>query len=81
MNYPNISAGMVVTLRMFHKELKRVRKEEPVLTRGINVVRKLGFADIIMPGNFHFLTIQLYYLNLKFLWSSEELSLKYISSP
>lgn len=43
-------AGLVVTLRMFHGELDQVKKEEPVLLRGVNIVKKLGFPDVIMPG-------------------------------
>ena len=42
--------GLVVTLRMFHGDLDQVKKEEPVLLRGVNVVKKLGFPDVIMPG-------------------------------
>ncbi len=35
---------------MFHGDLEQVRREEPVLLRGVNVTKKLGFADVIMPG-------------------------------
>ena len=35
---------------MFHGDLDQVKKEEPVLLRGVNVVKKLGFPDVIMPG-------------------------------
>ena len=47
---PIFITGLVVTLRMFHGELEQVKKEEPVLLRGVNVVKKLGFPDVIMPG-------------------------------
>ena len=45
-----IITGLVVTLRTFHGELDQVKKEEPVLLRGVNIVKKLGFPDVIMPG-------------------------------
>lgn len=45
------NCGIVVGVRMLHGDLEQVRKEEPVLMRGIAITRKLGFSDVIMPGD------------------------------
>ncbi len=45
-----VFAGMVVAMKMLHGDLEQVKKEEPVLTRGMAITRKLGFSDVIMPG-------------------------------
>lgn len=50
-------AGIVVGVRMLHGDLEQVRKEEPVLMRGIAITRKLGFSDVIMPGMPPYITL------------------------
>jgi hypothetical protein len=36
---------------MLHGDLEKVKKEEPLLLKGAAITRKLGFSDVIMPGN------------------------------
>ena len=43
-------AGLVVALRLLHGDIDQARKDQPILLRGITVVQKLGFSDVIMPG-------------------------------
>ncbi|KAG8233145.1 hypothetical protein J437_LFUL010375, partial [Ladona fulva] len=44
-------AGIVVSLRMLHGELAQVREENPLLFKNVSLTRKLGFSDVIMPGD------------------------------
>ena len=39
-----------MALRLLHGDIEQARKKQPILLRGITVVQKLGFSDIIMPG-------------------------------
>ncbi|XP_015108826.1 dedicator of cytokinesis protein 3 isoform X1 [Diachasma alloeum] len=43
--------GIVVSLRVLHGELSQVREENPLLFKNICLTRKLGFPDVIMPGD------------------------------
>lgn len=43
--------GIVVSLRMLHGELSQVRDENPLLFKNICLTKKLGFSDVIMPGD------------------------------
>ncbi|XP_043283024.1 dedicator of cytokinesis protein 3 isoform X2 [Venturia canescens] len=43
--------GIVVSLRVLHGELCQVREENPLLFKNICLTRKLGFSDVIMPGD------------------------------
>ncbi|KAK2187560.1 hypothetical protein NP493_162g07017 [Ridgeia piscesae] len=45
------SSGLMVALRLLHGDIEQARKKQPILLRGITVVQKLGFSDIIMPGD------------------------------
>lgn len=36
---------------MLHGELNQVREENPLLFKNTQLTRKLGFADVIMPGD------------------------------
>jgi len=49
----NISllSGIVSSLKMLHGELPQVREENPILFKNISLTRKLGFSDVIMPGD------------------------------
>jgi len=49
----NISllSGIVISLKMLHGELPQVREENPILFKNISLTRKLGFSDVIMPGD------------------------------
>uniref|UniRef100_A0A4W3J5Q5 Dedicator of cytokinesis protein 4 n=1 Tax=Callorhinchus milii TaxID=7868 RepID=A0A4W3J5Q5_CALMI len=51
-NLTSSNAGLSVVLQLLHGEMDQIRREYPVLfTRGVAVTRKLGFSDIIMPGD------------------------------
>ncbi|XP_074109684.1 dedicator of cytokinesis spg isoform X2 [Cotesia typhae] len=43
--------GIVVSLRVLHGELSQVRDEHPHLFKNLCLTRKLGFSDVIMPGD------------------------------
>ena len=43
--------GIVVSLRILHGELSQVREENPLLFKNICLTKKLGFSDVIMPGD------------------------------
>ncbi|OAD58785.1 Dedicator of cytokinesis protein 3 [Eufriesea mexicana] len=43
--------GIVVSLRVLHGELSQVREENPLLFKNICLTKKLGFSDVIMPGD------------------------------
>ncbi|XP_053971096.1 dedicator of cytokinesis protein 3 isoform X2 [Hylaeus volcanicus] len=43
--------GIEVTLRVLHGELSQVREENPLLFNNICLTKKLGFSDVIMPGD------------------------------
>ncbi|XP_066284414.1 dedicator of cytokinesis protein 3-like isoform X2 [Branchiostoma lanceolatum] len=44
--------GMVVSMSLLHGELAQVRQENAFLfNKGVTLVRKLGFSDVIMPGD------------------------------
>uniref|UniRef100_A0A8D9BP44 Dedicator of cytokinesis protein 3 n=1 Tax=Cacopsylla melanoneura TaxID=428564 RepID=A0A8D9BP44_9HEMI len=43
--------GIAINLRVLHGELAQVQEENPVLGKNISLTRKLGFSDVIMPGD------------------------------
>lgn len=43
--------GIVISLRVLHGELSQVREENPLLFKNICLTKKLGFSDVIMPGD------------------------------
>lgn len=43
--------GIVVSIRILHGELSQVREENPLLFKNICLTKKLGFSDVIMPGD------------------------------
>ncbi|XP_031827165.1 dedicator of cytokinesis spg isoform X2 [Nomia melanderi] len=43
--------GIVVMMRVLHGELSQVRLENPLLFKNICLTKKLGFSDVIMPGD------------------------------
>uniref|UniRef100_A0A1B6BYQ6 Dedicator of cytokinesis protein 3 n=1 Tax=Clastoptera arizonana TaxID=38151 RepID=A0A1B6BYQ6_9HEMI len=43
--------GISMSLKVLHGELSQVREEHPLLFKSINLTRKLGFPDVIMPGD------------------------------
>ncbi|CDQ89386.1 unnamed protein product [Oncorhynchus mykiss] len=43
--------GLAVSLQLLHGDIEQLRREYMVLfTRGVSITKKLGFSDIIMPG-------------------------------
>ncbi|KAA0720700.1 Dedicator of cytokinesis protein 4 [Triplophysa tibetana] len=46
-----IRIGLAVALQLLHGDIDQLRREYMVLfTRGVSITRKLGFSDVIMPG-------------------------------
>lgn len=45
------SYGIGVSVKMLHGELLQARQEQPLLFQGAVITRKMGFPDIIMPGD------------------------------
>lgn len=43
--------GIVVSVKLLQGELPQARQEQPLLLQGTTITRKLGFPDIIMPGD------------------------------
>ncbi|XP_054273723.1 dedicator of cytokinesis protein 3 isoform X2 [Macrosteles quadrilineatus] len=43
--------GIALSMRILHGELNKVREENPLLFKSISLTRKLGFSDVIMPGD------------------------------
>lgn len=45
------SYGIGVSVKLLHGELLQARQEQPLLFQGATTTKKLGFPDIIMPGD------------------------------
>ncbi|XP_055847546.1 dedicator of cytokinesis protein 3 isoform X2 [Episyrphus balteatus] len=45
------SPGIVVSLKLLHGGLGQARQEQPLLFQGTTITRKMGFPDVIMPGD------------------------------
>jgi len=43
--------GIVVSLKLLHGGLGQARQEQPMLFQGSTITRKMGFPDVIMPGD------------------------------
>jgi len=41
----------VVCLKLLHGELSQAREEHPLLFKNVSLTKKLGFPDIILPGD------------------------------
>lgn len=53
--------GLVVSLKLIHGALNQARVEQPLLFQGTTITRKIGFPDVIMPGDVRndlFLTLE-----------------------
>lgn len=53
--------GIVVSLKLLHGGLGQARQEQPLLFQGTTITRKMGFPDVIMPGDVRndlFLTLE-----------------------
>ncbi|XP_035257255.1 dedicator of cytokinesis protein 4-like isoform X1 [Anguilla anguilla] len=50
-NLSGSNTGLAVSLQLLHADIDQIRREYMVLfTRGVSITRKLGFSDVIMPG-------------------------------
>ncbi|KAI1882231.1 hypothetical protein AGOR_G00248560 [Albula goreensis] len=50
-NLSGSNTGLAVSLQLLHGDIEQIRREYMALfTRGVSITRKLGFSDIIMPG-------------------------------
>ncbi|XP_064175400.1 dedicator of cytokinesis protein 4-like isoform X3 [Anguilla rostrata] len=50
-NLSGSNTGLAVSLQLLHGDIDQIRREYMVLfTRGVSITRKLGFSDVIMPG-------------------------------
>lgn len=44
-------AGLIISLQLLRGDMEQVRRENPLIfSRGVAITRKLGFPDVIMPG-------------------------------
>lgn len=53
--------GLVVSMRLLHGGLSQAQIEQPLLFQGTSITRKMGFSDVIMPGDVRndlFLTLE-----------------------
>lgn len=47
----NLNYGLMMSVKMLHGELRTIREENPLLFKNICLTSKLGFPDVIMPGD------------------------------
>ncbi|KAG3270569.1 dedicator of cytokinesis protein 3 isoform X8 [Ictidomys tridecemlineatus] len=49
---PSASHGLIISLQLLRGDMEQIRRENPmVFSRGLAITRKLGFPDVIMPGD------------------------------
>ncbi|TRY71348.1 hypothetical protein DNTS_021185 [Danionella cerebrum] len=48
-NLSGSNAGLAVALQLLHGDIEQLRREV-LFTRGVSITKKLGFSDVIMPG-------------------------------
>uniref|UniRef100_A0AAQ5ZQI3 Dedicator of cytokinesis 3 n=1 Tax=Amphiprion ocellaris TaxID=80972 RepID=A0AAQ5ZQI3_AMPOC len=49
---PGASPGLIISLQLLRGDMEQVRRENPLIfSRGVAITRKLGFPDVIMPGD------------------------------
>uniref|UniRef100_A0A673X123 Dedicator of cytokinesis 3 n=1 Tax=Salmo trutta TaxID=8032 RepID=A0A673X123_SALTR len=45
-------SGLIISLQLLRGEMEQIRRENPMIfNRGVALTRKLGFPDVIMPGD------------------------------
>uniref|UniRef100_A0A8C4LKM7 Dedicator of cytokinesis 4 n=1 Tax=Equus asinus asinus TaxID=83772 RepID=A0A8C4LKM7_EQUAS len=50
-NLTGSNAGLAVSLQLLHGDIEQIRREySSVFSHGVSITRKLGFSNIIMPG-------------------------------
>ncbi|XP_052889360.1 dedicator of cytokinesis protein 3 isoform X2 [Anopheles moucheti] len=53
--------GLVVSMKLLHGEISQAKLEQPILFQGTAITKKIGFPDVIMPGDVRndlFLTLE-----------------------
>ncbi|XP_061582993.1 dedicator of cytokinesis protein 3-like isoform X6 [Cololabis saira] len=49
---PSTNYGLIISLQLLRGDMEHVRRENPLIfSRGVAITRKLGFPDVIMPGD------------------------------
>ncbi|KAK5873150.1 hypothetical protein PBY51_013789 [Eleginops maclovinus] len=49
---PSTNYGLIISLQLLRGDMDQVRRENPLIfSRGVAMTRKLGFPDVIMPGD------------------------------
>uniref|UniRef100_F7CV11 Dedicator of cytokinesis 3 n=1 Tax=Monodelphis domestica TaxID=13616 RepID=F7CV11_MONDO len=49
---PSSNYGLIISLQLLRGDMDQIRRENPMIfNRGLAVTRKLGFPDVIMPGD------------------------------
>ncbi|XP_012575756.1 PREDICTED: dedicator of cytokinesis protein 3 isoform X2 [Condylura cristata] len=49
---PSASHGLIISLQLLRGDMEQIRRENPMIfNRGLAITRKLGFPDVIMPGD------------------------------
>ncbi|XP_039653721.1 dedicator of cytokinesis protein 3-like isoform X12 [Perca fluviatilis] len=49
---PSTNYGLIISLQLLRGDMEQVRRENPLIfSRGVAMTRKLGFPDVIMPGD------------------------------
>ncbi|KAK1799712.1 hypothetical protein P4O66_006243 [Electrophorus voltai] len=49
---PSTNYGLIISLQLLRGEMEQIRRENPmVFNRTVAITRKLGFPDVIMPGD------------------------------
>nr|XP_022902417.1 dedicator of cytokinesis protein 3 isoform X2 [Onthophagus taurus] len=43
--------GIIISLKMYHGQLSQIKEEHPLLFKNMSLTNKLGFPDVIMPGD------------------------------
>lgn len=41
----------MISLKMLHGELSQIKEDNPILFKNVSLTNKLGFPDVIMPGD------------------------------
>ncbi|KAI4460497.1 dedicator of cytokinesis [Holotrichia oblita] len=43
--------GIIVSMKMYHGQLSQIKEDNPLLFKNVSLTNKLGFPDVIMPGD------------------------------
>ncbi|XP_034296012.1 dedicator of cytokinesis protein 3 isoform X3 [Pantherophis guttatus] len=49
---PSSNYGLIISLQIVRGEMEQIRREYPIIfNRGVSITRKIGFPDVIVPGD------------------------------